>query len=248
MERRSFLKKTAFTGAVLGLTDSIIASTVNIRSSSRIQLKENAIILFQGDSITDAGRNRAVKTPNSSPMMGSGYAVLAAGALLHQYAAKRPIIYNKGISGNKVFQLDKRWDTDCIQIKPDVLSILIGVNDFWHTKTDSYTGTVALYEKDYRALLKRTVDALPHVKLIIGEPYAVKGVGTVNDSWFPAFDEYRAVAQKLADEFNAVFIPCQKLYAEAQKHAPASYWTHDGVHASLAGAQLMAHAWLQAFV
>ncbi|MDR0714850.1 MAG: SGNH/GDSL hydrolase family protein [Bacteroidales bacterium] len=247
MERRSFLKKAAFTGAVIGLSDNIVAATVNIRSSAKIKLRENDVVLFQGDSITDAGRDRKASTPNTSPMMGSGYVILAAGALLHQYADKRPTIYNKGISGNKVFQLNDRWDTDCINLKPNVLSILIGVNDFWHTKSSGYGGTAAVYEKDYRALLQRTVTALPGVQLIIGEPYAVKDVKAVDDSWFPAFDEYRAVARKLAVEFNAVFIPYQKVYEEARKHAPASYWTHDGVHASLAGAQLMARAWLQAF-
>ncbi|MDR3094769.1 MAG: SGNH/GDSL hydrolase family protein [Bacteroidales bacterium] len=247
MERRTFLKKAALSGAVIGLADSIIASTVNIPSSAKITLKEGATVLFQGDSITDAGRDRKVSTPNTSPMMGMGYAILAAGALLEKYAEKHPVMINKGVSGDKVFQLKARWDAECINLKPDVLSILVGVNDFWHTKSGGYKGTARTYETDYRALLQRTKEALPEVKLLIGEPYAVLGVNAVDNSWFPAFDEYRNAARKLAEEFNAVFIPYQKVYEEAQKRAAPSYWTHDGVHASLAGAQLMAKAWMQAF-
>ena len=242
--RRDFLKKAAVGGAILSISD--IASAVNIPKSSKITIKEGNVILFQGDSITDAGRDKNAKTPNTSPMMGSGYVMLAAGKLLFKYAEKNPVVYNKGISGNKVYQLAERWDTDCLDLKPDVLSILVGVNDFWHTQSNNYKGTVKNYEEDYRALLKRTRNALPDVKLLIGEPFAVSGVKAVDDSWYPGFNEYREVARKIADEFNAVFIPYQKVFDEAQRRAPGIYWTHDGVHASLAGAQLMADAWMQA--
>jgi len=243
--RRDFLKTAAVSGAMLSIP-GIVASAMNIQQSSQISLQKDDVILFQGDSITDAGRDKDVKTPNTSPMMGSGYAILAAGELLFRHAEKNLTIYNKGISGNKVHQLAERWDVDCIKLKPNVLSILIGVNDFWHTKTSGYQATVKTYEADYRALLNRTVAALPGVKLIIGEPFAVTGIRAVDDSWYPEFDKYREAAQKLADEFKAVFIPYQKVFDEAQKRAPGVYWTHDGVHASLAGASLMANAWLEA--
>ena len=243
--RRDFLKTAAASGAMLSIP-GIVASAMSLPQTSQISLQKDDVILFQGDSITDAGRDKNTKTPNTSPMMGSGYAILAAGELLFKHAEKNLTIYNKGISGNKVHQLASRWDTDCIELKPKVLSILIGVNDFWHTKTNAYQATVKTYEDDYRALLKRTVAALPDVKLIIGEPFAVTGIKAVDDSWFPEFDKYREVAQKLADEFKAVFIPYQKVFNEAQKRAPGVHWTHDGVHASLAGACLMANAWLEA--
>ncbi len=243
--RRDFLKKAAMGSAMLSIP-SIVASAMNLPSSSKIVLQKNDVILFQGDSITDAGRNKETKTPNTSPMMGSGYVMLAAGKLLYQYAEKELTIYNKGISGNKVYQLADRWNTDCIDLKPNVLSILVGVNDFWHTKSSNYKGTSKKYEDDYRALIQRTLTALPNVKLIVGEPFAVTGIKAVDDTWFPAFDEYRAIAQRLALEFDAIFIPYHTIFNEAQKRAPGVYWTHDGVHASLAGAQLMAHAWMQA--
>jgi len=243
--RRDFLR-TATAGSAMLSIPNIVASAMNISQAPKISLQKDDVILFQGDSITDAGRDKNSVTPNTSPMMGSGYVIQAAGNLLFNHADKNLTVYNKGISGNKVYQLAERWDSDCIALKPNVLSILIGVNDFWHTITGNYKGTAKTYEDDYRALLKRTRSALPGVKLIIGEPFAVKGIKAVDDSWFPEFDQYRESARKLADEFNAVFIPCQKVFDEAQKRAPGVYWTHDGVHASLAGAHLMANAWLEA--
>lgn len=243
--RRDFLKTAAIGGAMLGIPN-IVASAMVIPQTSKINLQKDDVILFQGDSITDAGRDKDSQTPNTSPMMGSGYVIQAAGELLFKHADKNLTIYNKGISGNKVHQLAERWDTDCIEIKPNVLSILIGVNDFWHTKIGSYKGTAKTYESDYRALLKRTFAAIPHLKLIIGEPFAVAGIRAVDNSWFPEFDKFREVSKKMADEFNAVFIPYQKVFDEAQKHAPGVHWTHDGVHATLAGARLMANAWMKA--
>ena len=242
--RRDFLK-TAVAGSAMMTVPGIVASAMSIPQASKISLQEDDVILFQGDSITDAGRDTNTKTPNTSPMMGSGYVLQVAGELLFKHAEKNLTIYNKGISGNKVHQLAERWNTDCIDLKPNVLSILIGVNDFWHTKTGGYQGTVKTYEDDFRALLKRTLTVLPDVKLIIGEPFAVNGVRAVDSSWYPEFDRYRETAKKIADEFNAVFIPYQKVFDEAQKRAPGVYWTHDGVHASLAGARLMANAWME---
>ena len=230
---------------MLSISD-IVASAMSIPQASKISLQKDDVILFQGDSITDAGRDKNVNNPNTSPMMGSGYVIQAAGGLLFKHAEKNLKIYNKGISGNKVYQLAERWDSDCINLKPNVLSILIGVNDFWHTKTGDYKGTTKIYEDDFRSLLKRTVSALPGVKLIIGEPFALTGIKAVDQTWYPLFDQYRETAKKLADEFNAVFIPYQKVFNEALKRAPGVYWSHDGVHASLAGARLMAHAWMEA--
>lgn len=243
--RRDFLKTAAMSGAMLSIP-GIVASAMTISQTSKISMQKDDVILFQGDSITDAGREKDTKTPNTSPMMGSGYVIQAAGELLFKHAEKNLTIYNKGISGNKVYQLAERWNTDCIDLKPNVLSILIGVNDFWHTKTGGYQGTAKTYEDDFRALLKRTLTALPNVKFIIGEPFAVTGVRAVDNSWYPEFDRYREAAGKLADEFKAAFIPYQKVFDEAQKRAPGVYWTHDGVHASLAGAHLMANAWMEA--
>ena len=122
---------------------------------------------------------------------------------------------------------------------------MIGVNDFWHMHDGKYDGTPEVYEKDFRALLRRTKDALPDVKIVILEPYAVPGTKSVDGTWFPEFHKYRAVARKIAGEFKAVFVPTHDIFAKAVQIAPPPYWTPDGVHPSLAGSKLIADAWMK---
>lgn len=243
--RRTFIG-TSLMGAAMAvsLPEIVKAAVRSSYSAPKIRIQENDVILFQGDSITDAGRDKENKAPNNNRALGTGYAFLAAANLLNTYASKQLTIYNRGISGNKVYQLADRWEEDCIAIKPSVLSILIGVNDFWHKFNGKYDGTVQVYRDDYRKLIDRTLTALPGIKLIIGEPFAVNNVKAVTDAWYPDFNEYRRAAQEIAVEYGAAFIPYQRVFDEAAKVAPPSYWTGDGVHASLAGAQLMAEAWL----
>ena len=171
---------------------------------------------------------------------------MAASYLLNALPEKNLTIYNRGISGNKVYQLSDRWDKDCLDLKPDVLSILIGVNDYWHKRNGNYDGTIEIYENDYRALLKRTKAALPGVNLVLCEPYYLLNTSAVDETWVEPMKQYQAVAKKMADEFNAIWVPYQKVYDEAVKHAPATYWSADGVHPAMPGAQLMAEAWLRA--
>jgi lysophospholipase L1-like esterase len=248
--RRDFLKQTA-----LAATAGIAAST--LLSSSGCSAKEvsgkgaftltetNKVVLFQGDSITDWGRNRSKESaPNDSQCLGSGYVLLTSGALLDEYSNIKPFIYNRGISGNKVFQLAERWDKDCLELKPGLLSILVGVNDFWHTLTGNYKGTLDTYQNDYRALLERTKKALPDVTLVICEPFVLK-CGSVNEKWFPAFDGYREAAKKLSAEFKTIFVPFQSAFDKAVESAPPNYWAADGVHPTVAGSHLMAKTWLK---
>ncbi|SEN37628.1 Lysophospholipase L1 [bacterium A37T11] len=244
--RRDFIKKAAWSGALaISIPEIVSTAFAAGNKGQRITLNTSDVVLFQGDSITDAGRNKEQTSYNNANILGSGYALVAGSQLLLKYADKNLKVYNKGISGNKVYQLAERWDADCLDIKPQVLSILVGVNDYWHTLTGKYNGTIKTYRDDFKALLDRTLKALPNVKLIIGEPYAVNGVKAVTDAWYPAFDGYRIAAKELATEYKAIFIPYQAVYDEAIKHAPAAYWTGDGVHPSLAGAALMAEAWLK---
>ena len=242
--RRDFLKKAAGIMAAISIP-KVLYEIPAESGKKKIKLEKNNIILFQGDSITDAGRNKQNEGFNNASSLGSGYAFLISASLLEKYASLELKIYNRGISGNKVFQLADRWDKDCLDLKPDVLSILIGVNDIWHTLNGQYNGTVEKYRNDYIALLERTKAALPSVKLIICEPFSVPGVKAVDNRWYPEFYEYQKTAREIAERFGAVFVPFQKVFDEAQKRAPGSYWTGDGVHPSLAGAQLMAQAWLR---
>jgi len=240
--RRDFIK-TAAIGSVAALSiPTIVADALAGTSIKKISLNDNDVVLFQGDSITDANRDRKQLLANTTYGMGSGYAFIAGSATLMNNPKKSLQVYNRGISGDKVFQLADRWDTDCLQLKPNVLSILIGVNDHWAVKKHGYTGTIDTYRDDYRKLLERTKKALPEIKIVIGEPFAVKGVKEVDETWFPKFDEFRAAAKQLSDEFNTAFIPYQTIFNKAIEAAPGSFWTVDGVHPNLAGANLMAHA------
>jgi lysophospholipase L1-like esterase len=243
--RRGFLKTASMSSMLTLSLPGIVSSAFETEKTKKIHLSQGDIILFQGDSITDAGRKKDDAGANSGAALGKGYPFIAASELLNKYPEKNLQIYNKGISGNKVFQLAERWDADCLGLEPTVLSILVGVNDFWHTLTNGYTGTIRTYRDDFATLIDRTKSKLPNVKLVIGEPYAVIGVKAVDAKWYPAFNEYRQAARELADKYDAVFIPYQAIYDKAQKTAPGAYWTADGVHPSLAGAALMAQAWLE---
>ncbi len=244
--RRKFIR-SATIGTIASLSiPSIVSATINNSKNKKVRLEKNDIVLFQGDSITDWWRDRNNKNANDFGALGQGYPFLASCQLLSKYPEKGLQLYNRGISGNKVFELADRWDTDCLSLKPNVLSILIGVNDFWHTIGLGYKGTIDIYRDDYKKLLTRTRQALPNVKLIIGEPFSVKGMSAIdNNRWYPAFDAYRQAARELATEFDATFIPYQSIFDKALETAPGIYWTNDGVHPSTAGASLMANAWLQ---
>ncbi|SMD10218.1 SGNH/GDSL hydrolase family protein [Pedobacter nyackensis] len=243
-ERRTFLK-TVSVGGLISLVSPALLSAAPTEKKAKIALSENDIILFQGDSITDAGRSRDSNDFNNAAALGRGYAFLAACELLNKHADKNLKIYNRGISGNKVYQLAERWDKECLELKPTVLSILIGVNDYWHKHSGKYSGTSKVYQDAFRKLLDTTREKLPDVKLIIAEPFAVNKVKAVDDTWYPEFNEYRVAALEIAKEFKAAWIPLQKVFDDAGKRAPGKHWTGDGVHPSPAGAQLMANAWLE---
>jgi len=207
-------------------------------------IENNQTILFQGDSITDCGRNReAATTPNDLCGLGDGYVMMAATKLLSTRPADGLRIFNRGISGNRIVDLDTRIKSDIIHLKPDVLSILIGVNDTWHGKGSDNGVSLPKYERVYRALLHEVREALPKVKFVLCEPFVLR-CGVVGEDWIEEIDQRRAVVAKLADEFGSVLVPFQSMFEEAVKLAPPSHWASDGVHPSADGHQLMAKCWL----
>jgi lysophospholipase L1-like esterase len=253
-DRRAFLRSVC--AAALGGTATLSAgrglSSAPIEPSEEPgpasgPPEEGDGILFQGDSITDAGRSRERTEPNSAHGLGPGYAFLAGSHLLRSHPTLDLSVYNRGISGHKVFQLADRWQEDCLALEPDVLSILIGVNDYWHTRTQGYEGTPEIYEHDYRALLDRTLEARPDVDLVLGESFILPAGSAVDPSWVPEFEPYQEAARRIATDYEAAFIPYQQVFDEASSRVSATYWAPDGVHPSSAGAALMAEAWLQTY-
>ncbi|MDR1527958.1 MAG: SGNH/GDSL hydrolase family protein [Dysgonamonadaceae bacterium] len=251
MDRRSFFKKSALAGiatlSVPGILKAALPEVSSLNEANKSALSKGDVILFQGDSITDWGRDKKKEDQFNQPaQLGGGYALYTSALILANQAGKELKIYNRGISGNKVFQLAERWDKDCIDLKPNILSILIGVNDFWHTKTNGYTGTIIEYEADYRNLIARTLKTLPGIRIVICEPFIIHGGTALDDTWERDFAPYRETAKALAQSFGLTFVPFQSVFNAALKKADAAYWGADGVHPSMAGAQLMAQAWIKA--
>ncbi len=245
---RTCTRRGLIEGAVAVAGASVISGcvtqTATTSASTRHRLVQDDVVLFQGDSITDAGRARDVAAPNDFNALGRGYANMIAMGLLGAHASLRLQCYNRGISGHKVPDLEARWQTDAIDLKPAVLSILIGVNDLWHKLAGRYSGTVADYERQFASLLADTRAALPQTLLVVCEPFVLR-CGAVNDNWFPEFDERRAAARRVAENAAATWVPFQTMFDEAVTDAtPSAYWAGDGVHPTTAGHALMAKTWL----
>lgn len=202
------------------------------------------VILFQGDSITDGNRGRN-EDPNH--ILGHGY-VFIIGAKLGNERAGRFHIHNRGISGNRVSDLYARWNEDAIALQPDILSILIGVNDIWYSMKGEPGGITDRFERSYRHVLEETREALPQARLVLCEPFLLR-TGAPAEQW-PAWSErlsiYQTAVRGLAREFGAVFVPLQEPLDRAAGRADASYWLWDGVHPTAAGHDLIAGEWLRA--
>ena len=236
MTRRDFVAAAATMAAASQLPSGAVPNQAPANGT---------VVLFQGDSITDAGRNRASADANSAGALGSGYPLLVTSAVLAARPGAALRFYNRGISGNKVPDLQQRWTGDTIDLKPDVLSILIGVNDFWHKLDHGYNGTVQDYEQQYNALLDATREALPRVHLIVLEPFVLR-TGAVDARWFPEFDQRRAAAARVATRARATFVPLQTVFNQQTRSAPPDYWAADGVHPTPAGHAVIAEQWRRA--
>ncbi len=235
------------TSALLAAVPAIVAAALPAGKKKKAPYSPapESVILFQGDSITDAGREKVKELPNNGSSFGGGYAFIAASEILDRFAGHKLLVYNRGISGNKVYQLAERWQKDCLELKPGLLSILIGINDYWHMRNGNYDGTLAVYEADYRKLLRSACEKLPGVQLVVCQPFALPGTTAVDESWVEPVRGYQEAAFRLSREFNAFWVPFQEIFDEALKRMPATWWAADGVHPTLAGAHLMAAAWLK---
>jgi lysophospholipase L1-like esterase len=204
-------------------------------------IQKQQTVLFQGDSITDCGRSRDEQGANAG--LGVGYAMMTAAELLRQRPGDGLRFLNRGISGNRVVDLYARWKIDAINLKPDIISILIGVNDTWHEFANRNGVELDRYETVYRMLLDLTRTRLPGTTLVLCEPFVLK-CGVVTDAWIAEMDERRAVVRRLATEFRALFVPFQSMFGGMLTAAPPAYWATDGVHPTLAGHRLMAETWI----
>ena len=238
--RRDFIKKTAIAG-IAGFVVMDSSAADSFETAGKI---DHLRILFQGDSITDGGRGRN-NDPNHT--MGHGYAFSIASRLGEAFAEKANMFYNRGISGNKVTDLQNRWQADTLDLKPDVLSILIGVNDAHSVVRQQNIVTPEKYEEVYRSILSLTKIQLPECMLVLCEPFILP-VGKVKDNWTVLNEDLQKrqlIVRTLAKEFDAVFVPLQKVFTDAVSRAPNEYWMWDGVHPTYSGHELMAKQWIK---
>lgn len=240
--RREFLKT-----AVLGSAGSIFSPTISVAEVfSETSLKQEGTgytFLFQGDSITDGNRTR---NSDWNHVMGHGFAYLIASRLWYDHPEKKFQFFNRGVSGNKITDLAARWQSDTFDLKPDLLNILVGVNDTEAAVKGNKENTTDQFESDYRKLLERTKEKLPDVQLVLCIPFLFP-VGRVKDKLEVYQKELRPrqeIVRKLAKEFNAIEIDFQSEFDKALKKAAADYWIWDGIHPMPAGHELMARFWI----
>ncbi len=189
-------------------------------------------ILFQGDSITDAGRDRSDPTN-----LGNGYPKYAAALIAARHPETEITFYDQGISGDRAESLKARWQTDCIDFQPDLVSILIGVNDTWHYADKGAWMDNDYFEGCYRYCLEE-IKAKTSAKILLLEQFIVptgalaSGRGDLN--------EKIQITRKLAREYADAFIPLDGIIAAASVGTDPALWAADGVHPTAAGAQLIA--------
>ena len=254
LSRRMFIRASTVgaTGAVVAGRAEALAAESRQNASGvsgydyRLpKIKSGATLLFQGDSITDMkwGRNQR----DRNHYLGHSYVYLIASRLHTDMPEAKLNFLNRGMSGHTVPDLLKRWQSDAIDLEPDVLSILIGVNDISRAMRSPKGLDVAAYEAGYRSLLEQSRKANPALKLVLLEPFALprsneKGA---RSSRHDSIEKVRPVVARLASDFGAVLIKTQDIFDEAAKRSGALHWIWDGVHPLPQGHELIARNWIE---
>ncbi len=205
----------------------------------QLLLQPGARILFQGDSVTDAGRSR-----EDDAQLGGGYANFVAAWLSALYPERRLTFLNRGAGGNRVYDMEERWTQDCIELKPDWVSILIGINDTWRRYDSNMISSITDFEASYRRILERTKNET-NAQLILLEPFVLP---TPADRivWREDLDPRIDVVRRLARDYTALYVPYDGLFASASTQREPAFWASDGVHPTQAGHAFMSQAWIKA--
>lgn len=220
-------------------------------------------VLFIGDSITDGNWGNACGMPKPSSerclwdmnhIYGSGYMYLCASYYQGSFPEKEYEFFNRGISGNTLNDLEQRWEEDAIQMQPDVLSVLVGTNDVHYylqgDKKEPFDFDA--WEKRYRSLLDRSLQADSKLKIVLGAPFVAK-VGNMRKSEdFAERDSLvrhcADIVEKIAKDYHAIYLPFNTLFDGILKTCPTSkdtYWIWDGIHPTPAGHKRMADMWIE---
>lgn len=245
--RRDFLKKAGLISMVAIASPGMLLKAASSKSNSALSIDNKGdgfVFLFQGDSITDGNRGR-----NTDPnhIMGHGYAFSIASRIGADYPEKKLTFYNRGISGNRVTDLAQRWQKDTLDLKPNVLSILVGINDSSYFIYSKDKAMVDRYEETYKSLLDQTVQQNPDILFVLCLPFILP-VGKVKENW----EQYETEVQKrqesikrIAKSYNALVVDFQQVMTKACDKAPADYWMWDGIHPTVPGHELLAREWIK---
>ncbi|MDY3030886.1 MAG: SGNH/GDSL hydrolase family protein [Clostridia bacterium] len=208
-------------------------------------------ILFQGDSLTDCGRDRSGKNPVA--LYGYGYVNLIASRLMCDYPGTA--VYNRAINGSRIADTYSRWIEDAINVDCNILSILSGVNDIGFGIRMNQGADTKKFKMIYELMINEVLEKKPELKLVLCEPFLFKienntpesGKDIVEnwDIWNDQLTERKAAVRELAEKYKAVFVPFAEKFEEAQKIAPPEHWSIDCIHATNAGHELMARTWLE---
>lgn len=251
LNRRVFIRSSAVCASaavVAGGTSAAdageSASQVTGYSYRLPKFEKSATLLFQGDSITDMkwGRNQA----DRNHYLGHSYVYLIASRLLTDAPDASLNFLNRGKSGNTVTDLKARWQDDALELQPDVLSILIGINDVGRAIRAGKKVDVPAYAADYRSLLDQSCENNPRLKIVLLEPFVlpVTRVKDAWDIWRGQVDDLRHVVRQLASEYGAVLIKTQDVFDAAARRVEPSHWIWDGVHPLPQGHELIARNWI----
>ena len=253
IDRRTFINRGATCATALATVSASAAKAAPAEVSSIAgydyhlpKFKKGSRLLFQGDSITDMKWGRNQKDRNH--YLGHSYVYLIAARLGVDMPEAQLDVYNRGMSGHKVRDLKSRWQKDAIEMKPDWLSILIGINDVGRTVTKNKG--LEEWETDYRFILDASRKANADLKQVLLDPFVLASGGLANQPAFKAkrdiVDRLCEIVSRLAKDYGAVHVNTQEVFDEAARKLSPEQWIWDGVHPLPQGHELIARNWLQA--
>lgn len=253
LNRRTFFKSSA-AGAVSVCAASLARAQAESKRTNPSSVggydyrlpafEKGSRLLFQGDSITDMKWGRNEKDRNH--YLGHSYVYLIASRLGVEMPEAELNVFNRGMSGHKVADLKARWQKDAIDMKPDLLSILIGVNDI--SKSGGKDIPLDVWEADYRHLLDLSRGANPDLRLVLLDPFVLPS-GRLKDQaawkyWRGEADKLGAIVARLATDYGAVHIETRAVFDKAAEAVSPEHWIWDGVHPLPQGHELIARHWI----
>ncbi len=242
MKRRHFLAGGTVAVGAACLDNAHGARPSDGSGTTLPDIKKGSRLLFQGDSITDMkwGRNQE----DRNHYLGHSYVFLLAARLGVDMPAAQLDFYNRGRSGHAVGNLRKRWQKEAVDMRPDLLSVLIGTNDA------AQQVTAEDFEKDYRFILTESRKANPELRLVMMDPFVVRAGKYKNEELYSAHraltDRYGKLVESIAKDFGAVHIKLQQVFDEAAEEVSPEHWIWDGIHPLPQGHELIARHWLRA--